>query len=336
VNRPPRLARTRLFAKNLTPPYLWHALKWTKDRVLAARREPEPPPPAEAAVEREPEPPPPPPATAPEWEYVPEGWAREAKGWNVDAVADAYAVKWPSYVAAVSGPWPLGINHEVPAGEPVDRLDREAHNTVVSYGYALALAAHGKSRLSILDWGGALGHYEPLSRALLPGVELDFHCKEVPALVERGRELLPHVTFHAGPECLERRYDFVLASGSLQYAEDWPGLLSDLAGAAEHLFVTRLPVALAAPSFVVLQRAYRYGYETEYLGWVVSRDELLEAARAANLSLVREFLLSAWFSAEGAPENPVEHRAYLFRSVPSGHQGRNGVQAEGRTPGRPD
>jgi putative methyltransferase (TIGR04325 family) len=309
----PRLARTRLFAKNLTPPYLWRALKWTKDRVLAASAPepaPAPTPPAEAVAE--PEPPPPP--SPPEWEYVPEGWAREAKGWNVGAVADAYAAKWPSYLEAVSGPWPLGINHEVPAGEPVDRLDRASHNTIVSFGYALALAARDKSRLSILDWGGALGHYEPLSRALLPGVELDFHCKEVPALVERGRKLLPHVTFHAGPECLERRYDFVLASGSLQYAEDWPRLLRDLGGAAEHLFVTRLPVALAAPSFVVLQRAYRYGYETEYLGWVVSREELLEAAGAAGLSLVREFLLSAWFSAPGAPEDPVEHRAYLFRS----------------------
>jgi putative methyltransferase (TIGR04325 family) len=167
--------------------------------------------------------------------------------------------------------------------------------------------------VSILDWGGGLGHYEPLSRALLPGVELEFHCKEVPALVERARELLPHVSFHADRSCLDRRYDLVLASGSLQYGEDWRTLLADLAGAAAgHLFVTRLPVALAAPSFVVLQRAHRYGYDTEYLGWVVSREELLDEAGSRGLSLVREFLLSAWLSAEGAPEDPVEHRGYLF------------------------
>jgi putative methyltransferase (TIGR04325 family) len=308
----PRLARTRLFVKSLTPPLLWNALKAAKDRALSGRRAPAAPseqPAATVVADQAVEAPPP-----AEWEYVPEGWARRVKGWDVDAVADAYAAKWPSYLEALAGPGPLGINHEVPAGEAVDRFDRGAHNTIVSYAYVAAVAARGRERLSILDWGGGLGHYEPLTRALLPSVELEFYCKEVPALVERGRELLPHVTFYADRSCLERRYDLVLASGSLQYGEDWSTLLGDLAGAAaDLLFVTRLPVALEAPSFVVLQRAHRYGYDTEYLGWVVNRDDLLTAAPGSGLTLVREFLLSAWFSAPGAPEAPVEHRGYLFR-----------------------
>jgi len=78
------------------------------------------------------------------------------------------------------------------------------------------------------------------------------------------------------------------------------------------LFVTRLPVALRAPSFVVQQRAYAYGYDTEYLGWVVNRKELLERSQSLKLELQREFLLQASFSALGAPESPVGHRGFLF------------------------
>jgi hypothetical protein len=55
-----------------------------------------------------------------------------------------------------------------------------------------------------------------------------------------------------------------------------------------------------------------HGYETEYLGWVIKRGRLLEVVAAAGLGLAREFLLDARFSADGAPENPVEHRSFLF------------------------
>jgi hypothetical protein len=80
-----------------------------------------------------------------------------------------------------------------------------------------------------------------------------------------------------------------------------------------YLLVTRVPVALRSPSFVVLQRAYAYGYDTEYLGWVIDRDELVAVARAGGAELVRELVLPALLSADGAPEVPVEHRGFLFR-----------------------
>jgi putative methyltransferase (TIGR04325 family) len=310
VSGVPLGARARLFVKGLTPPYLWGAAKWTKDRALG--RKPGAVPKEESLKDEphaapEPEPP-------PEWEYVPEGWQRQVGGWSVDTVADAYAAKWPSYVEALDGPGPLGLNHEVRAGEPVDRLNHESHNTIVSFAYVLALAARNRNELSILDWGGGLAHYEPLSRTLVPDVELAYHCKEVEPIAARGRELSPHIQFHTDDSCLDRRYDLVLASSSLHYVEDWPSLLAKLAGATgDYLFVTRLPVALDSDSFVVLQRAHAYGYDTEYLGWVVNRAELVRRAVDADLELVREFLLSAWFSASGAPEDPVEHRGYLFR-----------------------
>ena len=114
--------------------------------------------------------------------------------------------------------------------------------------------------------------------------------------------------------CLERTYDLVVASDSLQYSPDHYATLAALAGAAAPwLFVAQLPTVRAAPSFVVLQRPDAYGYETEYLGWVVNRAELLRTARAAGLELEREFLAPGSIDVEDAPERPAHLRSYLFR-----------------------
>jgi putative methyltransferase (TIGR04325 family) len=284
-----------------------------RPRLVESALGPDPAPqPAPAAV------PPPDPAPPPHWEYVPEGFAREAKGWNVEAISRAYREKWPSYLAAIEGTGPLGVNHEVLSGEAVGCEDPAAHNTLVSYAYVLALATRGRDRISLLDWGGGIGHYLPLSRAVVAGVEIDYHCKDVPVLAKHGRELFPEAHFHDDDSCLEQRFDLVLASGALQYVADWRATLERLAGATRGLlYVTRAPVALHSESFVVLQRPHAYGYDTEYLGWVFNRDELLSVARSAGMTLVREFLLSAWLSAEGAPEAPVGHRGYLFASAAS-------------------
>ncbi len=301
--RVPPFVRATLVVKGLTPPYLWSALKALRARV---RPKVEPPPlPAE--------PPPGPEPVSPEWEYVPEGWARPAGGWDAEAIARVYREKWPSFLAAAEGSGPLGVNHEAPLGQPVPRDDLDAQQMVLAFGYALARAAAGKPRASVLDWGGGPGHYAVLGRALLPGVELDYHSRDLPPLVSLGRELLPDDSFHDDDGCLADTYDLVVASSSIQYSQDWRATLAALAGAtAGYLYVTRVPVSFGSASFVVLQRAYRYGYETEYLGWVLNRDELLEAARAAGLELQREIILPAWLSAPGAPEDPVGHRGFLF------------------------
>jgi putative methyltransferase (TIGR04325 family) len=250
------------------------------------------------------------PEAPPEWEYVPEGWRRETRGWAVEEVARAYREKWPSYLAAIEAPQPLGVHHET---AEVLRGDPGAHNMLVSFAYVLALAAGGRGRISVLDWGGGLGHYRALGRSVLPDLELDYHVKELPAVCAEGRAVSPEVAFHEDESCLEHRYDLAIVSSSVQYAEDWRRLLARLAGAAErYLYIARVPIALTSDSFVVLQRAHAYGYQTEYLGWVLNRGELLQAAGASGLELTREFLLDARLSAAGAPEDPVDHRSFLF------------------------
>ena len=232
--------------KAVTPPIVVIAIKGALRRVgllgPAPRPEGEPEDTAPTMVE------------PPEFEYVPEGWSRRVGGWDGGRVAEAYVAKWPEWVAALEGPVPLGVYHEARAGQRLEREDMAAHNMLVSFAYVLARAARGRERVSVLDWGGGLGHYAVLAGAVLPEVELDWHCREVPSVARAGAETNPGVTFHTDDACLERTYDLVLASSSLHYEQDWSRLLGRLGAAAGggHLLVTRVPRYDAATALAVL------------------------------------------------------------------------------------
>jgi putative methyltransferase (TIGR04325 family) len=281
--------RLKKVCQLVLPPFLWAGLRWFRRQsgVLGPR----------------------------EWEYAPDGWGRtgtgSVKGWNVKAVAEAESARWNDYVASLTGSGPLGSTS---GATPSEDWHFSNHNLWISHAYVLALAAAGRDQVSILDWGGSLGQFYLGARTALPGVQIRYEVKDVPVLCAYGRRLQPDVVFHVDDSCLERNYDLVLASGSLQYSVDWRQDLGKLArSAAPYLYVTRLPVLFKRPSFVALQRAYRYGYGTEFLGWFFNRRELLESASQANLVLLREFLIERHPRVSGAPEQ-AEARGYLFRT----------------------
>ena len=202
----------------------------------------------------------------------------------MEEVAQTYAERWPAFRSAVSGAQPLGVVHEFPLGGEMSNHSLVAHNAALTLAYVLARTARATGSVSVLDWGGGLGHQEAIARAVLPEISFDWHIRELPAVCREGRRVSPSVTFHEGDECLERSFDLVLASSSFQYAEDWRAHLRRLCGATrDSLLITRLPLVDCEPSFVVLQRAQAYGYATEYLGWVFNRAELLEDASAVGL-----------------------------------------------------
>ncbi len=252
-----------------------------------------------------------------EWEAVPGGWrqgeaALRVRGWNARSAAEATANGWSDFLASVGSPHP-------PGGWS-DGLESDGsvvpHNTALAFAYALAFAAGGRRELSVLDWGGSLGHHYQVARGLFPDLALDYHCAEVEAFCERGAALNPEVRFHSGDDWKARRYDFVMASCSLHYVEDWAQLVADLAAACSGtLFLTRVPCVLQAPSFVQIQRPYRYGFDTEYLGWCLNRDALLERCRGLGLALERELVTGEAPPILGAPE-PCVYRGFLFRAAP--------------------
>lgn len=249
-----------------------------------------------------------------EWEYLPAGWPDSTDwpdgGWNQLTVSETQRAKWKLFCDRVAGVAPLGIAHEA---TELSNVDDTAHHAVMTFGYVLARAAHMRSELSVLDWGGGSGHFYVLARALMPHLSLDYHCKDVPVLCANGSAFLPDVHFHSDDrEPLCRTYDLVMASTSLHYSQDWRETLCRLAAAcSSYLFITGLPLVDASPSFVVLQRPHRYGYHTEYAGWFLNREEFLSAARHCNLSLEREFLAVHRPLVPGAPEQ-AEYRGFLF------------------------
>jgi putative methyltransferase (TIGR04325 family) len=227
-------------------------------------------------------------------------------------VIEAYRNKLATFRGILAGPGPIAVPTSASTLTTTPSVTEQ--NAVLAFAYSLVLAARTHDSVSVLDWGGGIGLYSLLARALLPpNVTVEFHCRELPLLCSYGREAMPEVHFHEDDSCLDRTYDLVIASSSLQYTEDWAPLLARLSGAASGLvYLAGVPVVVSNPSFVVLQRAYKYGFDTEYLSWVFNRDALLECAQRANLELVREFLLGYKPLVSGAPEQSETH-ALLFR-----------------------
>jgi putative methyltransferase (TIGR04325 family) len=237
-----------------------------------------------------------------DFEYLPGGWPEAEPGWDSPGVVEHARATWPRFLQSQEGCQPLFLGNRTIAD----------HNGVLVFNYALARAAHRKAAISMLDYGGGVGQYLIRARAALPGVEIDFHCRDLPILADAGCELVPDATFHADDGCFDRTYDFVLASSSLQYARDWRGVLGLLAGAVVAgglLLVTRAPVHEGAPAFVFRQRAYG----TEYVAWSLDESELVGAAVANGLSIEREFWINEIAEPiPGAPA-PTYQRGYLCR-----------------------
>jgi putative methyltransferase (TIGR04325 family) len=272
-----------------------------------------------------------------EWEFVGYRWpspggAARPRGWNEGSVARRYAAVWNAYRAVVESTKPLAVIPELAPDRDLSRLAYDAHdvmfhNATMTFAYAVGRAALGRERVRVLDWGGATGHYSLLVRALFPELQVEYHCKEVPETSRVGRQIAPEVVFldDAGP--IPNDYDLVVASNSLQYEERWSSLLAQLLRASRgFVLLHQVPTVHTAPTFAVIQRPYRYGYATEYVGWCFRREDLLRASREHGARLVREFVHGFKPPVAGAPDQP-EYRGYLFDV-----RKRGGMEADGVAP----
>ena len=246
-------------------------------------------------------------------EYI-DTWPESARGWNVGSIADMHARNWPDYLASLRGIAPFGVGQTAAIGCDVDPWDIINHNNTVSFAAVLGMAAQARSELTMLDWGGGVGHYCVLAQTLMPELKIEYHCQDMEVFCEVGRRNLPQANFWSKPdECFHRRYDLVFAGSSLWYAQDWRAMLSKLGSATDRFcFVSRMIFVVKAPSFLVIQRpATDHGYATEYPMWILNRGEFLGAAREAGLEPVREFLIGHGPRIHRAPEHGF-FRGFLF------------------------
>jgi putative methyltransferase (TIGR04325 family) len=258
------------------------------------------------------------PAVAPVLEYAPCGWDTPIEnnnhGWDNEKVVQAEAAKWGDFRRNVEGQGPLGFSHE--DTDLTITRNVSFHNIHLSYAYVLSLAAQGRNEISVLDWGGGLGHYYLLGKALLPDVRLNYHVREVPRMCEQGKALCPDVTFHPDDDCLNRKYDLVMINGSLGYFKDWKDVLGHLCGSVgKYMFLTRVLVVQRVPTFVALQRTQVYDYNSDMLTQVFSEAEVLNLIKDHGLQIVREFVVGDGPTIVGAPEQCRDCGWLLSRSA---------------------
>lgn len=257
----------------------------------------------------------------PDWEAMPdtdEVW-RGVPGWVHGSVADKQIAGWPDFLAGAEGTAPLGVPAVI---TPETALDVSVHNTLMIFAYVLG-RAHSEAagpRVSVLDWGGGIGQYYRYALAFYPTVDWDYVVKEVGPLVEAGQARNPGARFTDDEDhALSRHYDLVFASGSIMYLRDLYACLGRICdSASRYLYVTRTPFVEQYDDFVVVQRPYRYGYDTEYAGWFLNVGRFLRFVTERGFTLVREFPLSERPHVPNAPEQ-CRYRSFLFRRVaPSG------------------
>jgi putative methyltransferase (TIGR04325 family) len=229
------------------------------------------------------------------------------QGWSVDSVITTERDKWDEFCQNIEGTGPLGFSHEH-SDISVNR-NPNFHNVHISYAYVLTLAAHKKDRISVLDWGGALGHYYKVGKAVLPDVVIDYNVKEVPLMANAGKQLNPEVNWYDDETCLKRNYDLIMMNGSIGYMEDWADVLHRIATSVkEYLFLFRLPVVQHSPSFISIEHLYN----SQMLHQQLNQTELLETVKDTGLTLMREFVVGDRPYIKGAPEQ-CEIRGWLFR-----------------------
>ncbi|MFN8530014.1 MAG: hypothetical protein U0670_15540 [Anaerolineae bacterium] len=260
----------------------------------------------------------------PEWEYMPNGWQAAdtdpaIKGWQDQSIVESYAKRWASNQAYLDPSVPFGYSIETDTDNLPIAAQISFHNIIMSFAYALNLAAVGKSSLRLLDWGGGLGHYALIARALRPDLAIEYHLKELPIFEAKSQSLLPDSHFHSGDTWKHYAYDLILASGAMHYQRDWQTAFAECATATSaggYFFLTRLPLVRRVPSFVMVQRPYRYGYNTEYLGWCLNHDEVIAQATLYGLTRTREFVIEEPPFIHNAPEQCL-YWGFLFRKVVS-------------------
>ena len=186
--------------------------------------------------------------------------------------------------------------------EPLLHADGDRNSKHALFGYVLALATQRQAKISVLDYGGNLGDYYWLGRALVPDVELEYHCKELPQIAEAGRLITPDVTWHTDNACLDRSHDLVMFSSSIQCLPDWQDILLRAGTSARrYLFLSDVASVRDVPAYVATHRS---GGHT-HLQMQMNRSELIATVERAGLRLVREFAMGPHPPIVNAPEQPT-------------------------------
>lgn len=151
----------------------------------------------------------------------------------------------------------------------------------------LLAAARANGRLSVLDFGGALGNTYFQHRDFLRGLaELRWQVVEQENHVRCGREEFADGTLSFFATIAEgakaERPNAVVLSSVLQYLPEPYAVLDELlALRPEVVVVDRTPFAVAGEEFLTVQKVDPTIYEASYPAWVFEERKLVEKFRNA-------------------------------------------------------
>lgn len=165
---------------------------------------------------------------------------------------------------------------------------------------AFALQAGRAPR--ILDFGGGMASSYPLVMGTVPGSEnIEFHVLESPGICKRGRaEFLSrhNLIFHSEIPPADICFDIVHAGRSMQYVDDWRGLLVAFAQRKAQYIVLAGLLAGDIKSFVTMQNYFGCKIPVRFL----NRDEVIRTIEDLGYRLIYKAL---HFSKRLGKEGPL-------------------------------
>lgn len=169
---------------------------------------------------------------------------------------------------------------------------------------AIAHLRHPERELRVLDFGGVIGRYRDYVDAMFSGtVKTRWTIVETALYVEHGKAAgYPDVSFEFSLDNVAGPVDLAIFSSVLHYVPDWKSpLLHPVVRAAEHVFITRTPVADAEIPF--LQTVNYTDRVSLRAARILNRAELQETLEATH-SLFTSWALEHHLGKMGIQQAP--------------------------------
>ncbi len=149
-----------------------------------------------------------------------------------------------------------------------------------------------------------------LSKPIVPTTAVSMAYGYVLARAARQKDRISLLDWGGGTGHYKLISEALLPQVAIEYhCKDVPLLAK--AGRELQPSVGRLPIVHHGASFTAIQRPSRHGYVTEYVSWVLNRQEFLSHAEGLGMTLIREILVGEGPVIRGAPEQ-CQFVSFLF------------------------
>jgi putative methyltransferase (TIGR04325 family) len=252
------------------------------------------------------------------WEYAPKGFNTKIRksGWDLESIAVLQKEKWGGYSNRIKSSQNIGVNHE--HSDSTIPHDPFFHNLLSSFAYVITLSGLKKESIDFLDWGGGIGHYGLLAEELIKPAEIkmNYFCYDFPVFCDHGKKVNPTYNYFSDQnQYHDHQFDLVMASSSIWYEADWKNGVDKLCKfGIDFLYITRMIFIDEQPSYVAVQRPKLMGYDTEYLFWVINKNEFINYINEKNFELIREFEFGSVPPIFKGPEQGTM-KGFLFKRV---------------------